>query len=147
VTLTPLLQSSQNSEAATDFKSGEVRPSQSDQKGPLPFAYSAEGPIRPSGTYSGTLATGATARIVAIGDADFAANDVMASAQGNSAFFRNAIAWLAAQDQLIALPPKAPADRSIFLTAGQGQFLFYSSVAGLPLLVLIAGVAVWWRRR
>jgi len=147
VTVTTLLQSSPNSQATTDFKSGEVRPSQNDQRGPLAFGYSVEGSIRPSGTYSGTLSTGAKARIVAIGDADFAANGVLASAQGNSAFFRNAIAWLAAQDQLIALPPKTPTDRSIFLTAGQGQFLFYSSVAGLPLLVLVAGVGVWWRRR
>jgi len=147
LTVTALLQSSQNSQAATDFKSGEVRPSQSDQKGPLPFGYSVEGAITPSGTYSGTLNTSAKARIVAIGDADFAANDVLASAQGNSAFFRNAIAWLAAQDQLIAVPTKTPTDRSMFLTAGQGQFTFYSSVAGLPLLVLLAGVVVWWRRR
>ncbi len=147
VTATTLLQSSQNSQATTDFKSGEVRPSQSDQKGPLAFGYSVEGPIVASGTYSGTLSSGAKARVVAIGDADFAANGVLASAQGNSAFFRNAIAWLAAQDQLIALPPKTPTDRSIFLTAGQGQFLFYSSVLGLPLLVLLAGVGVWWRRR
>src|SRR5262249_37678344 len=146
VTVTTLLQSSQNSQATTDFKSGEVRPSQNDQKGPLVFGYSVEGAITPSGTYSGTLSTGAKARIVAIGDADFAANDVLSSAQGNSAFFRNAIAWLAAQDQLIALPPKAPTDRSIFLDAGQGQFVFYSSVGGLPLLVLLAGVGVWWRR-
>src|SRR6266545_2872978 len=147
VTASSLLQSSQNSQAATDFKSGEVRPSQSDQKGPLTFGYSIEGAIRPSGTYSGTLGTTAKARVVAIGDADFAANGVLASAQGNSAFFRNAVAWLAAQDQLIALPPKTPTDRSIFLTAGQGQFMFYSSVLGLPLLVLVAGVGVWWRRR
>src|SRR4029079_13304360 len=103
--------------------------------------------ITPSGTISGTLNTSAKSRIVAIGDADFAANGVLASAQGNNAFFRNAIAWLAAQDQLIALPAKTPADRSIFLTAGQGQFMFYSSVGGLPLLVLVAGVGVCWRRR
>jgi ABC-type uncharacterized transport system involved in gliding motility auxiliary subunit len=147
MTVSALLQSSQNSQAATDFKSGEVRPSQSDRKGALAFGYSVEGAITPSGTYSGTLSTGAKARIVAIGDADFAANDVLASGQGNSAFFRNAVAWLAAQDQLIALPPKTPTDRSIFLTAGQGQFLFYSSVVGLPLLVLVAGVGVWWGRR
>ena len=147
LTVTTLLQSSQNSQAATDFKSGEVRPSQSDQKGPLAFGYSVEGAITASGTYSGTLSTGAKARIVAIGDADFAANAVLASAQGNSAFFRNAIAWLAAQDQLIALPTKTPTDRSIFLDAGQGQFVFYSSVVGMPLLALVAGVGVWWRRR
>jgi len=147
VTVTALLQSSQNSQATTDFKSGEVRPSQNDQKGPLVFGYSVEGTIRPTGTYSGTLSAGAKARVVAIGDADFAANDVLSSAQGNSAFFRNAIAWLVAQDQLIALPPKTPTDRSIFLDARQGRFVFYSSVVGLPLLVLVAGVGVWWRRR
>jgi ABC-type uncharacterized transport system involved in gliding motility auxiliary subunit len=147
VTLTTLLQSSANSEAVTDFKNGEVRPGPNDQKGPLVFGYSAEGNITPSGTYSGTVTAGAKARVVAIGDADFAANGVLSSAQGNRALFRNAIAWLAAQDQLIALPPKTPTDRSIFLNAGQGQFVFYSSVVGLPLLVLLAGVGVWWRRR
>jgi ABC-type uncharacterized transport system involved in gliding motility auxiliary subunit len=147
VTVTPLLQSSKNSQAVTDFKSGQVQPSQNDRVGPLPFGYSVEGELKPSGTYSGTAALGGKARLIAIGDADFATNAYLATAQGNSALFRNAVAWLAAQDELIALPPKTPADRSVSLDAGQSRFLFYSSALGLPLLVLVAGVGVWWRRR
>jgi ABC-type uncharacterized transport system involved in gliding motility auxiliary subunit len=149
VTLMPLLQSSDNSQAATDFKSGQVQLSPNDKRGPLTFGYSAEGPISTTAALTDTVASGPKARIVVIGDADFADNTYLnqPGAQGNDTFFRSAVAWLAAQDELIALPPKPTTDRSMFLDAGQTRFVFYSSTFGLPLLVLIAGVAIWWRRR
>ena len=147
VTLTPLLQSSPGSQAATDFKSGQVRPSPNDKRGPLTFGYTAEGTISATGAVTGTKTTNSPARLVVIGDADFAANADLSTTQANSPFFRNAIAWLAQQDQLISIPAKTPEDRSIFLTDSQGKLLFFGCAVGLPLLVLALGVGMWWRRR
>lgn len=142
VTITELLQSSQNSRAATNFANGQVQLGANDKPGPLTFGYSVEGPLAAPGA-----ASSGTARLVVIGDADFASNGAIDVAPANGALFRNAVAWLAAQDQLIAIPAKAPVDRSVFLTAGQSRAVFYGSSLGLPLLVLVAGVGVWWRRR
>ena len=138
--ITSLLESSSNSRAATDIAGGQIRLAETDRQGPLAFGYSVEGAIGGDGN-------GPPARIVAIGDADFASNGTIEITQGNGALFRNVVAWLAAQDELISLPSKAPVDRSVFLTAGQSQAIFYGSSLGIPLLVLAAGVGVWWRRR
>lgn len=146
LTISPLLESTANSEAVTDISNGQLKPSATDKKGPLAFGYSVEGPIFATGAVSGTVAN-QPARLVVLGDADFAANAGIESTQANSALFRNAIAWLGAQDQLISLPTKTPVDRTVFLTNGQTQGIFYGCTLGLPLLVLLAGVGVWWQRR
>lgn len=145
ITITLLLQSSNNSQAASDFSGGQLKLSQNDKRGPLPFGYSVEGVIRSTGTVTNPLTT--PARLIVVGDADFASNGTIATAQANTALFRNMIAWLAAQDQLISLPAKVPTDHSVFLTAGQSQAIFYGNTIGIPLLILLIGGIVWWRRR
>jgi ABC-type uncharacterized transport system involved in gliding motility auxiliary subunit len=142
LTITPVLQSSANSRAATDISNGQIKLGPNDKPGPLTFGYSVEGPIN-TGATSRTTST----RLVAIGDADFASNAVIDVASANGTLFRNAVAWLAAQDQLIAIPSKDPTDHSVVLTAGQSGTIFYGTSIGMPLLVLVAGVVVWWRRR
>ncbi|NJN68557.1 MAG: GldG family protein [Chloroflexaceae bacterium] len=149
VTVLPLLQSSSDSQAATDFEGGEIRLSQSDRRGPLPFGYTVEGRVAAATTVTTTAASDTQARLVIIGDADFASNAYLSSPSiANGALFLNAVAWLAEQEELIALPPKPQFDRSMApLTDRQSKFVFYSSAFGLPLLVLAVGIGVWWRRR
>jgi ABC-type uncharacterized transport system involved in gliding motility auxiliary subunit len=148
-TLTELLNSSQNSQAATDFESGEVRLNPDDRQGPLPFGYAVEGVITGTQTLPGTAVSGDNARMVLIGDADFASNTyITLPGTANRDFFRSAISWLAAQEDEFTLPPAPePVDRSMFLTDNQSQFVFYGSTLGLPLLVIIMGIIVWWQRR
>lgn len=147
LTISPIVQSSERSQAATDFsEDGEIRPSQTDAMGPLPFGYAIEGTINAGNT--GAESAQADARIVVIGDADFASNSYTRTPGiANAGLFRNAIAWLAAQEELISLPEKEQVDRSLFLDKDQSNFVFYSSTLGLPLLVLIGGFVVWLRRR
>jgi hypothetical protein len=54
---------------------------------------------------------------------------------------------LAAQDALIALPTAEPVNRQIFVTADQSIIIFLTSVIGLPLIFIVSGIWVWWRRR
>ena len=82
-----------------------------------------------------------------IGDADFISNGYIRNAQANATLIRNAIAWAGAQDALINLPLPDPIDRQVFLTDDQSSLIFYSSVLGLPLLFVVTGIVVWWRRR
>lgn len=147
---TLLLQSSSSSQAATDIANGRVRLSPDDRKGPIPFGYALEGrmPMATTTPLTKTETPTERARMVVIGDADFASNEwVAVPGTVNAVLFRNTIAWLAQEEALIALPPKPEFDRSITLTPAQERFVVYSSMAGLPLLVLIAGVIVWWFRR
>ena len=44
-----------------------------------------------------------------------------------------------------AKPPDTP--RTVTLSTGQQSVLFFSTVVGLPLLMIIFGAFIWWRRR
>jgi len=44
-----------------------------------------------------------------------------------------------------AKPANSP--RTITLDAGQKNLVFTSTVLGLPILVLLCGAYIWWRRR
>jgi ABC-type uncharacterized transport system involved in gliding motility auxiliary subunit len=59
----------------------------------------------------------------------------------------NAINWLASDEDLISIRPKAPEDRRVTLTRAQMNWVRLSSQFLLPLLVIFGGVTVWWRRR
>ena len=57
-------------------------------------------------------------RVAVFGDSDFASNGYI-GLQGNSDLALNAINWLAEQENLISIRPRAPEDRRITLTADQ----------------------------
>lgn len=108
-----------------------------DAKGPLDLAYAVEsGGDKP-------------ARLVVIGNSSFITAGTLRSVQGsaNALLFGNALHWLAGQENLIAIPPKLPAQNSIFLTGEQLIFVALSSVVMLPGAILLIGALVWWRRR
>ncbi|NPA93775.1 MAG: GldG family protein [Chloroflexi bacterium] len=87
------------------------------------------------------------ARVVVVGDADFASNAYY-PAYGNSDFFLNSVDWLSNQEDIIHLNPRTPTQRMMVLprrdTLGLLLLLF---VFVLPGAVLLAGVVVWAQRR
>lgn len=113
----------------------EIQPDEGvDLIGQVPLAVSSE---------SGTK----TERVVVFGDSDFAANANFSSF-GNGDLIVNSIDWAAEQEQLINLTPKNPVQR--VLVAPQRYtmgLILFSSVFLLPILLLIAGVSVWFQRR
>ncbi len=154
LTVQPLVQSTANSQSVTDFGNGEVRPQPDDPRGPLTFGYSVEGTLQADQSDNdeapdSDIADNARARLVVIGNAEFASNDYLRlPGIANRTLFRSVMAWLSAQEDQFILPPRSdPVDRSLFLTDGQSRFVFYASTFGLPLLVILAGVWVRWQRR
>jgi ABC-type uncharacterized transport system involved in gliding motility auxiliary subunit len=57
------------------------------------------------------------------------------------------LAWLSADEDLIAIRPKDPEDRRLTLGPNQMKLMFYGSVVLLPMLMLFTGLNVWWKRR
>jgi ABC-type uncharacterized transport system involved in gliding motility auxiliary subunit len=86
------------------------------------------------------------ARLAVIGDSDFVSNGMLGF-QGNRDFFLNAANWLALQENLIAIRPKAPDDRRITVTEDQHSRIRMISLFLIPGLLFAAGVRTWWRRR
>jgi len=85
-------------------------------------------------------------RLVVAGDSDFCANGY-SSFGGNLDLALNAIEWLAEEEDLIAIRPRDQEDRRAQLTQSQATIVGSVLLLAMPLLVVVAGVAVWWRRR
>lgn len=85
-------------------------------------------------------------RLAVFGDSDFVTNRYY-NLSGNGNFFLNTVNWLTEEADLISIQPKTSSPRTIHLTPSQGRMIFFFSVVILPLIVLIAGVSVWVRRR
>ncbi len=56
--------------------------------------------------------------------------------------------WLSSDEDLISIRPKEPEDRRLNMNTRQMSMVFYDSVVVIPLLlIVVAGVGVWWKRR
>jgi ABC-type uncharacterized transport system involved in gliding motility auxiliary subunit len=123
--------------ATKNLSSPEIRQSKDDLKGPLLLGA--------AGTYMSGKENG-NGRFVVVGSSTWAANGFL-KFNGNRDLFANTLNWLSSDEDLISIRPKEPSDNPLNMNARQVSMLFYESVIGLPLLVVIAGVGVWWRRR
>jgi ABC-type uncharacterized transport system involved in gliding motility auxiliary subunit len=85
-------------------------------------------------------------RFVALGTSELPSN-VYLGFQANRDFFMNALNWLAAQEDLISIRPKATESQRLNVTAAQMNRILYLGVIGLPLLIIAVGTMVWWSRR
>jgi gliding motility-associatede transport system auxiliary component len=160
VTAQNLLETSPASWAETDLTLKEpIEMNEGkDRKGPVPLgavatvrATPAAPPsptpaASPSPAEEGAAKTEAEARVVAIGDADFATNQLLGF-QGNQDFLLNIVAWLAQDKDLISIRPKEPDDQRMYLTQQQQQNVSWLALIVLPGLFVVLGIASWWRRR
>lgn len=85
-------------------------------------------------------------RVVVIGDGDFLSNTYLANA-GNRAFGERVFDWLLGDDAMVALPPRGAPDRTLHLTQTDLNIVTWVFLLGLPLLLLIIGALITWRRR
>ena len=85
-------------------------------------------------------------RLVVVGNSRFAANGTIGNA-GNANFALNAINWLAGQERLVGIAPKAPEHASLALTRPQVNRIGLFAIVGMPVFAILLGVWVWYRRR
>jgi ABC-type uncharacterized transport system involved in gliding motility auxiliary subunit len=137
-TVQKLFSSSDSSLATDKLNSPSVDPSDpKNKKGPMTVAA--------AGTYN-TGKENSQGRFVVIGSSDWAANGFI-NFNGNRDLAMNAMNWLSSDEDLISIRPKEPEDRRITMTNAQFRWVLISSQFILPLIVIFAGVSVWWRRR
>jgi ABC-type uncharacterized transport system involved in gliding motility auxiliary subunit len=138
----PLAKTSPESWGETDFSIREVRfDPVRDRKGPLDIAAALEFRKAEEGESAGAMA-----RVVVIGDSDFATNGFF-NFSGNSDFFLSAIHWLAEEKDLISIRPKESKASPLILTQTQGRIFFYIPIIVLPGVVIVTGVTIWRKRK
>jgi ABC-type uncharacterized transport system involved in gliding motility auxiliary subunit len=85
-------------------------------------------------------------RVVVVGNGAFLSNTYLGNG-GNLQLGTAIVNWLTAEDTLIAIDPRPAPDSRLDI----GQMTLYSIASGfllgLPLVFVITGVTIWWRRR
>ena len=113
-----------------------------DVKGPLALAVLVSTTI----TDERGEVTGENIHLIIIGDSDFASNQHFNNVS-NSDFLINAVNYLTMGKELVSIERKVLPFRRLVAGPEATNFINYSSVGLLPLLVLIVGGVIWWRRR
>lgn len=137
-TVEKLFWTSDSAFATTNLSSNEVNPNDpKNKKGP--FTLGA------AGTYN-TGNPSNPGRFVVIGSSGFLDNHML-HFQANSDLALNAINWLSSDEDLISIRPKPAENQHLTLNQQQSNVFTYVDVYALPLLLIIAGVAVYLKRR
>ncbi|HVB77185.1 MAG TPA: GldG family protein [Candidatus Nitrosotalea sp.] len=107
------------------------------------------GPFTLMETLTQPASGGQTTRIALVGTSAFAENRALPPNAGgaNDALLRATFEWLSEQDALISASPQPVTNPVLSLTEGQLEFNYVLTLGLLPLLVLVAGLMVWYRRR
>ncbi|HEX2912031.1 MAG TPA: Gldg family protein [Chloroflexia bacterium] len=87
------------------------------------------------------------ARIVLLGSSSAISDVVLSQSKGNYDFFINAMNYLNESANNVVIPAKLDSTQPFSINQSQSTFTFWASFLGLPLVILFAGLAVWWRRR
>ncbi|NJM67066.1 MAG: hypothetical protein HC851_16060 [Acaryochloris sp. RU_4_1] len=167
-----LLQTGEDTWAETDLTGQQIQfnPGR-DRKGPLTIGIAITrslNPASPSSSSSSspsssppsvspkepipspeTPKTTKTARIVIIGDSDFAKDDPYFQQTVNGDIFVNAVSWLSndQDDPTLSIRPKQTIQRTLELSEQTNMFLSLVGIVLLPLGAFATAAALWWQRR
>ena len=86
-------------------------------------------------------------RVTVVGTSIFAENNVFQASAVNIQLLTGSLNYLTEQEQLISIPAKPASTPTLALTQEQTNLNLWLTLLVLPLLVVIGGLAVWWRRR
>ncbi|MBW2398809.1 MAG: GldG family protein [Deltaproteobacteria bacterium] len=127
------------------FSEGEAELGGDDLAGPVSIAIA--GTVeRSAADDDGDAAESKPGRLVVVGDADFASNE-MVDAYLNRDLFVNAANWLLGDVEAIAVRPNTSRASRFQPTAEQFQRIRMLSLFVLPQLLAVIGVFTWWSRR
>ena len=85
-------------------------------------------------------------RMAVIGDGDFLSNAYLGNA-GNLELGMRLIHWLTADDERVAIAPDQPADIELDMSTVALGIIGIGFLFLLPLVLLIVGALIWWRRQ
>ena len=85
-------------------------------------------------------------RVVVVGNGNFLANTFLGNG-GNLDLGLNIVNWLAGDDALIAIQPRASLDSNLELERGAQYLILFGFLIFLPLAFASTGLLIWWRRR
>jgi ABC-type uncharacterized transport system involved in gliding motility auxiliary subunit len=142
VTVDSLCETTQQSYGVAGFTPAmhEIGPFRqgTDYKGPLTVAISADMSASGEGK--------SDARLVALGSSLVASNRFLNAFPGNRDLALNMVDWLTANENMMSIRPKPSESQHLNLTAQQMNMLLLRLIT-VPVVIIAAGIIVWWGRR
>ena len=132
----------------------QVELDERDLPGPVPLAVAvetaSEGAVEAAEDLSAEAAVGEGAsgqmRLVVIGDSDLATNTQLQNVP-NATLLANTLNWLVERETLVGIAPKKPEQVKLTMTHAELSRFTWLVLVVLPGLVVLAGLAVFLRRR
>ena len=81
-----------------------------------------------------------------VGSTGFAANNLLGF-NGNRDLALNMVNWLSSDEDLISIRPREQDNRPLAISGSAMRTLTLTSLVLIPMLILMMGIAVWWKRR
>ncbi len=140
VTATVLIETSADGWGETNLADLETKVEKDDRDlaGPVPLAVAAE-----TGAGTGTTMK---ARLVVVGDADFASTGGIANA-ANLYLLTSSVNWLLDRESLVSIPPKSTDQVAVVLSRGDIARITLFVLLILPACAIGLGIVVWLKRR
>jgi ABC-type uncharacterized transport system involved in gliding motility auxiliary subunit len=85
--------------------------------------------------------------MVVVSNATFVQNNALTQDQQALDFVSASANWLLSREQLIGIAPKIPKVLTFSLTEDALRSLRWMILVLLPLIFVVLGTAVWWKRR
>lgn len=114
------------------FDQGVAQLDAGDKKGPLGVAAVEE--------------DGHKSRVAVFGSADFVSN-IFIDFSGNRDFFLNTVNWVAGDENLISIRPRAAKEGKLTVTKKQTNVIFFFTVILMPAVIFFSGIGIWWKRK
>jgi hypothetical protein len=85
-------------------------------------------------------------RVVVVGNGHFLSNAFIGNG-GNRELGVNMVNWLAGDERMIVIQPREAADGRVDIDQTTLYLIAFGFLIVLPLAFMVAGFAIWWRRR
>ncbi|WP_153979818.1 GldG family protein [Paenibacillus xylanilyticus] len=137
-TLSPLIQSSDDSYGETNIEgllqNETANDPDQDIQGPVELGYAAD-------------TTEGKPKAVILGSSIFMQDSEIGNG-GNRDFILNTVNYLSEKEDGLTIPPRVQAGYEVaYLNGEQARTIFFAAIVGFPLIFVIIGVFLWWRRR
>jgi ABC-2 type transport system permease protein len=146
IRLEPLIQADNGYFAETDYNSNDQAKLQSDAKKggatPLTIGTSVE-----KGGSADERVQMNSSRMVVVSNATFVEDNALTQDQQALDFISGSVNWLMSREQLIGIAPKVATTLTFSLNEEALRSLRWIVLVLMPLVFVILGTAVWWKRR
>src|SRR5256886_741735 len=146
IRLQPLIESEKGYFAETDYNTNDQNKLQADaQKAPktqLTIGVSVE-----KGGSGDEHVSMNSSRMVVVSSATFIQNSALTQDRQALDFISSSANWLLSREQLIGIAPKIPKTLTFTLNESALRSLRWTILIFMPLIFVVLGTAVWWKRR